>query len=113
MVVGSSVRGVTKGAQFLRCQIAAGVPNDCGGMPKSPKNVISSFFKRIHLLPKGLRFEPEGIKLASYPRRHLSSSCPCLRVNVSGNPVIVAHVHYVWKPIYTISCRIYTINKHY
>jgi len=31
------------------------------------------FFNAVHLLPKDLRFEHRGTKLASYPWRHLTS----------------------------------------
>jgi len=50
--------------------------------PKSTNNVASTFFNIVHLLPKGLRSEHGGAKLASCPGRHLTSlrlySCPLL-----------------------------------
>jgi len=54
------------------------VSNDCGGRPKTPKNVTSTFFNSVHLLPKYLRFEHGSAKFASCPRPHLTSlrSCP-------------------------------------
>ena len=45
--------------------------------PKSPKNVASTFFNTVNLLPKDLMFEQGGAKIASYPGRHLTSLCPC------------------------------------
>jgi len=48
-----SYRGVTregKGAQFPGGRITAGAP-------RSPKNVTSTFFNKIHLFPKDLKFE--------------------------------------------------------
>jgi len=35
------------------------------GAPKSPNNVTSSFINAVHLLPKDLRFQHAGAKLAS------------------------------------------------
>jgi len=40
---------------------------------KSLKNVTSSFFNTVHLLPEHLKFEHGGTKLASCPGRHLTS----------------------------------------
>jgi len=56
-------RGVTTGEQGGH--IAHGAKSL--GSPKSPKNVASAFFIRVHLLPKDLRFERGGARLASYP----------------------------------------------
>jgi len=50
-------------------------PNHCGG-PKSHNNVIITFSKTVHLLPKDLRFEHMGAKHISCPRRHLTSLPP-------------------------------------
>jgi len=44
---------------------------------KIPNNVISTFFKTLHLLPKDLRFEHGCGKLVSCPRCHLTSLRPC------------------------------------
>jgi len=63
-------RGVTRGAQLLGRRITT-------GMPKSLNNVTSTFFNTAHLLPKKLRFEHGGAKLASCPGRHLTSLRPC------------------------------------
>jgi len=51
-------------------------PNHCGG-PKSHNNFISTSFNAVHLLPKDLRFEHGGAKLASCPGRHLTSLRSC------------------------------------
>jgi len=47
------------------------------GASKSSKNVTSTFFNTVNLLPKELRFEHGGVKLASCPGRHLTSLRPC------------------------------------
>ena len=39
--------------------------------------VISTFFKTVHLLPKDLRFEHGGVKFVSCPTRHLTSFRLC------------------------------------
>jgi len=70
-------KGVTRGGTILRA------PNQYGGLvslrgtPKSPNNVTSTSFNTVHLLPKDLRFEHGGAKLASCPGRHLTSLRPC------------------------------------
>jgi len=46
------------------------------GHRKVPQNVTSTFFSTVHLLPKDLRFEHGGAKLASFPGRHLTSLRP-------------------------------------
>jgi len=46
--------------------------------PKSPNNVASVFFNTVLLLPKDLRFEHGGAKLASWPGCHLTSIHPCV-----------------------------------
>ena len=42
------------------------------GVPKSSNNITSTFFNAVHLLPKDLRFEHRGAKLASCPGNHLT-----------------------------------------
>jgi len=37
----------------------------------------NTFFNKVHLLPKDLRFEHGGAKLASCPGPHLNSLRPC------------------------------------
>jgi len=39
-------------------------------------NITSTVFSTVHMLPKDLRFEHEGAKLASCPGRHLTSLRP-------------------------------------
>jgi len=58
--------GGVKGPQFPGRRIVAGGR----GMPKSPNNVTSTFLHTIHLLPKDLRFEYRGAKLAYCPERN-------------------------------------------
>jgi len=60
-------------AQFSGRRITAGTP-------KSAKNVASTFFNALILLPKDLRFKHWGAKLASCPGRHLTSLRPCAPV---------------------------------
>jgi len=58
-------------------------PNHCGDAewlreaPKRPNNVTRSFVNTVNLLPKYFRFKHGGDKLASCPRRHLTSLRPC------------------------------------
>ena len=89
-LIGPYVRGRNDGrarwAQIPGRQITLGAPNYCSGAEwllgalKSPNNVTSTFFSAVHLLPKDLRFEHEGAKLASCPRRHLTLLRPCIHV---------------------------------
>jgi len=50
-----------------------GAPNHYGerrmiaGAPKRPNKVTGIFFNTVHLLPKDLKFEHGGAKLASFP----------------------------------------------
>jgi len=46
------------------------------GVPKSPNNVTSIVFSTVQLLPKDLRLEHGGAKLASCPGRHPTSLRP-------------------------------------
>ena len=68
--------GRNKGGTIFRA------PNHCvsakalRGTPKSPKIVTTTFFNAIYLLPKDLRFEHWGARLASCPGRHLTSLRP-------------------------------------
>jgi len=50
------------------------VRNHCGGAPKSPNSVASTFF---NMLPKDLRFEHGRTKLVSCPGRYPTSLRPC------------------------------------
>jgi len=47
------------------------------GAPKSPNDVTNTSFNTVHFLPKELRFEHWGARLASCPGRHLTSLRPC------------------------------------
>jgi len=47
------------------------------GTMKNPKNVVSTFFNTVNLLPKDLSFKHGGTKLVSYPGKHLTSLRPC------------------------------------
>jgi len=49
------------------------------GAPENINNVTSTFFSEVLLLPKDLRFEHGGAKLASCPGRHLTSAHPCVQ----------------------------------
>ena len=78
-----NTRDVTRGA---RGTIPRG-PNHCGG-PNTHNNVISTFFKTIHLLPKDLSFEQRDAERISFPRRHLTSLRPCTSWLSSQNSAI-------------------------
>jgi len=68
-------RRITAGA--AKCLLVA---------PKSPNNFTSTFFNTVNFLPKGLRFEHEGAKLATCPGRRLTSLRPCLHSLVNSIP---------------------------
>jgi len=82
--VPSDVTRVARWAQFPGCQITMGAPNHCSGRRKSLNNVASTFFNAVYLLPKDLRFEHGGAKLASCPGRCLTSLRPCLHQSDLG-----------------------------
>jgi len=44
--------------------------------PKIPNNAANTFLNTMNLLPKDVRFEHGGAKLASCPGRHLTSLRP-------------------------------------
>jgi len=71
-------RGVTRGGKAGAIPRA---PNHCGGSRKVPtmSQVLSS---TAYLLPKDIRFEHGGAKLAYCPGRHLTSLGPWCRVRV-------------------------------
>jgi len=56
------------------------------GAPKSPKNFTSTFFNTGNFLPKDLRFENGGAKLASCPECRLTSlrHCAVAYVGMAG-----------------------------
>jgi len=64
--------------------------------PKSPKIVISTSFNTVHCLPKAIRFEYGGAKLASCPGRHLASLRP-----------------WVWWIFQQIISRPYPVTSHW
>jgi len=53
------------------------------GASKSPNNVTDTFFNTVHLLPKDLRLERGGAKVACCPRRQLTSLRPWLHLYFS------------------------------
>jgi len=67
-------QGLNEGAQSPGRRITVGAPNHYGerrmtaGTPKSPNNVTDVFFNAVYLLPKDLKFEHGGAKLASIAR---------------------------------------------
>jgi len=65
-------RGVTRGDKRHNSPGAESLRG-----PKSHNNVISTSFNTLYLLPKDLRFEHEGVKLVSCPRRRLTLLRPC------------------------------------
>jgi len=92
---------------------------------KSPNNFTGTFFNTVNFLPKGLRFERGGAKLASRPGRHLTSLHPwaeslrsctktahlrseCLVLLVQGTMPTAGCVHY---RIYL--CRVHAKTKRY
>jgi len=74
--LGSVPRGGTKGGGGHNSLSLWGVES-LRGAPKRPDIVASTFFNTVDLLPKDLRFEHGGAKLASCPGRHLTSLRPC------------------------------------
>jgi len=68
------------GAESLR-----GARNDCGGRKKS-QQCHKYLLKYSTLLPKDLRFEHRGAKLASCPGRHLTSLRPCVTTYCKFHP---------------------------
>jgi len=62
-------QGGATGAKFPGRRITAGAP-------KSPKTVICTSYSAANVLPKELRFEHGGAKLASSLWRHLISLRP-------------------------------------
>jgi len=76
---GTFTRGVTRGARGHSSRAANhyGGAEWLRGAPESPNKVRNTLFNTAHLLPKDLRFKHGGAKLASCPRRHLTSLRPC------------------------------------
>ena len=72
------------------------------GALKRPINVTCTFFNTVHLLPKDLRFEYGGAKLASCPRPHLTSLRPWLY-----------HFHYhAWYPVILFISRVFFLCRY-
>ena len=70
-------RGVTRWCIIPRAPNHYGERRMTAGAPKSPNNVTSTFFNTVLLIPKDLKFEHGGAKLASCPGRCQTSSRPC------------------------------------
>jgi len=64
--------------------------------PKSPNNVTSTSFNTVHWLPKAIRFEHRGAKLASCQGRYQASLRP-----------------WVWWIFQQIITRPYTVASHW
>jgi len=75
-------RGGGKGDTTPRAPSHYGGAKLLRGASESPNNVASTFFNVVYLLPKDLKFEHGGAKLASCPgrRRHLTSLRPYKQV---------------------------------
>jgi len=58
------------------------------GATKNPNNFTSTFFSTVHLLPKDLRFEHTGAKLASSPGR-IFTKCNLIRWIRGFQPITV------------------------
>ena len=56
----------------------------------SIKNVTSTFFNTVNLLPKDLRFKHGGTKLVSCPGHYLTSLRPCMQWNTASTAIGVA-----------------------
>jgi len=68
------IRDVTRearGKQFQSANSLRETLNDYGDA-KSRNNLATTFFNTVHLLPKDIRFEHGGTKLAFCPRHHLA-----------------------------------------
>jgi len=66
-----------KGAQLPGRRITATGAENPNSITSALFNVTRTFFNTIHLLPKNLKFEHGGAKVASCPGRHLTSLRPC------------------------------------
>ena len=63
------------------------------GVQASPNNVTSTFFNTVNLLPKEIRFERRGAKLASCSGHHLTSLRPWGLVS----PVLLQMTEEIWR----------------
>jgi len=74
----------SSGAESLRGRrIIAGGAKWLRVAPKSPKIATCTFFNTVNLLPKDLRLEHGGAKLASCPGRNLAMLRPWIQPNVA------------------------------
>jgi len=62
--------------------------------PRSPNNIASTFFNTVDLVPKDLRFEREGDKLASCPRRQTAPTWGEIKIRGSAGATICKSVRY-------------------
>jgi len=74
------------------------------GVPKSPINVTNIFFNTVHLLPKDLKFEHGGAKLASCPGRCLTSLRPCTLV-YHAPAIRCEYPHHTGEASFACGCR--------
>jgi len=80
------------------------------GAPKSPNNATCTFLNIVHLLPKVLRFEHEGVKFASCPGRYLTSLRPWTHELFPGpikKTIVLSCSLYRSTPII---CRLFDIH---
>ena len=80
------------------------------GAPKSANNVTITLFNTVHLLPKDLRFEHEGAKLASCPGRHLPRYGPdCVAFSShAGKLNCTVQRYFVVVVRLVVFCRMFT-----
>jgi len=79
------------------------------GAPKSSNNVTSTFFNTVHLLPKDLKFEHGGIKLASCPGRCLTSLRLCTVVSHAPG-IRCEYLHHTGEACFACGCRNPTVK---
>ena len=69
-------RGAARGPNSPGTESLWGRRISAGGA-ENPNSTTSTFFNTVNFLPKDLRFEHGGAKVASCPGRHLASLRPC------------------------------------
>ena len=74
------------------------------GAPKSPNNVTITFFSTAHLIPTDLKFDHGGTKLASCPRRCLTSLRPCTVV-CHAPAIRYEYPHHTGEACFACGCR--------
>jgi len=103
-------QGRNEWAQFPGHRATMGASNHyeerrmTAGAPKSPNNVTSTFFSRVHLLPKDLKFEHGGAKLASCPGLCLTSLRPCMLV-CHAPAIRCEYTHHTGEACFACGCR--------